>query len=261
MSKKQLISELRDLGVKTGSTVFVHSSLSKLGFVEGGAETVVAALLESVGPSGTIAMPAYPISDYSIDALKKEPIFDPTKDPSRMGKITEIFRLQKGVLRSSHYTHSCCALGPAADFLTRDHESSITPVGPGSPYARLIEEEGFVLALGSTFGHITFYHVIEDQMANFPYQVYYPDILRGPIRSKNGDTRYSQYRLHDPKIYLGKRIDLNSKKETEMLMHFRQAGILHEGPVGAGEAKLFPAVEAANLLRRLAERGVTIYQT
>lgn len=259
ISRASLVSDLRALGLANGETVIVHSSLSGLGFVEGGAETVIDALREVLGEEGTLAMPAYPWADFSLTALRQEAVFSLHETPSTMGKITEVFRRQPGVLRSAHYTHSVCALGPQAAFLTADHAQSITPVGPGSPFARLIECDGCILALGSAFGHITFYHVIEDTLPDFPFAVYHPEMLRGPIRDAEGHIQTTTFRVHDPRLYLQGRIDLDLRKEREILEHFRREGIVREGRVGAGQAYLFRARPAAALLERLAGQGVTIY--
>ena len=48
---------LRALGLGPGHHVLVHSSLSSMGHVDGGAPTVVQALLDVVGPQGTVLAP------------------------------------------------------------------------------------------------------------------------------------------------------------------------------------------------------------
>ena len=55
--KKDIKEALKQVGVKPGQNIMVHTSLSKLGFVCGGAQMVIEALLESVGEEGTIMMP------------------------------------------------------------------------------------------------------------------------------------------------------------------------------------------------------------
>lgn len=259
ISRAQLERDLKTLGLASGATVMAHSALSKLGFIEGGPDTVIDALLSVIGERGTLVMPAYAIGDFRIQALKEEKVFDPAADPSLMGKITEIFRLRPGVLRSSHYTHSCCGIGPQAEFMLLEHEQSVTPAGLGSPCRRLIDTDGFILAMGSSFGAITFYHVIEDMMESFPIPVYYPEMMRGPVRGADGQIRMTEYRVHDPAQYLGKRIDLNKNKEAEILGLFRSRGIVREGPIGDGHGYLYSAKEAAAYLTELAESGITIY--
>ena len=55
--KQELLSAFRQLGIKNGQVLMVHASLSSFGYVCGGAQTVIEALLESVGEDGTVMMP------------------------------------------------------------------------------------------------------------------------------------------------------------------------------------------------------------
>ena len=55
--KKDIIEALYKVGVRQGQSIMVHTSLSSLGFVCGGAQHVIEALLECVGEEGTIMMP------------------------------------------------------------------------------------------------------------------------------------------------------------------------------------------------------------
>ncbi|MBP3185363.1 MULTISPECIES: AAC(3) family N-acetyltransferase, partial [Enterobacteriaceae] len=52
-TRKAITEAIRKLGVQTGDLLMVHASLKAIGPVEGGAETVVAALRSAVGPTGT----------------------------------------------------------------------------------------------------------------------------------------------------------------------------------------------------------------
>ncbi|MBQ5674950.1 MAG: AAC(3) family N-acetyltransferase, partial [Lachnospiraceae bacterium] len=55
--KKDIMEAFEQVGVSKGQSIMVHTSLSSLGFVCGGAQVVIEALLESVGEDGTIMMP------------------------------------------------------------------------------------------------------------------------------------------------------------------------------------------------------------
>lgn len=55
--KNDIVAAFQALGVKKGQNIEVHTSLSSLGFVCGGPQMVIEALLESVGEEGTIMMP------------------------------------------------------------------------------------------------------------------------------------------------------------------------------------------------------------
>src|SRR4051794_16906227 len=97
-------------------TVMVHSSLSTLGFVCGGAHTVVQALLDVIGPDGTLMMPTHsgglsdpaawgdpPVPETWWETIRATmPAFDATLTPMRsMGAIVDCFRHVPGVRRST----------------------------------------------------------------------------------------------------------------------------------------------------------------
>lgn len=57
VTRGTLAAGLRELGVRTGDTLLAHSSLSALGWVCGGPVAVVRALLDVLGPDGTLVVP------------------------------------------------------------------------------------------------------------------------------------------------------------------------------------------------------------
>ncbi len=148
--KEQLVADLKRLGLQPGDIVLVHSSLSSIGRVEGGADSVIEALLEVLGPSGTLAFPSF---------HWMQP-YDPNL-PSKMGVISERFRTWPGVVRGFHATHPVNAIGPQADALLKDHIESPTSSGPETPFGRLIEFGGKILLLGVDNDRNTTMHTIE----------------------------------------------------------------------------------------------------
>jgi aminoglycoside 3-N-acetyltransferase len=172
---RSLAADLRLLGVAAGDVMLVHSSLSALGWVAGGASAVIEALLSAVGPAGTIVMPAQsgqlsdpvnwrdpPVPPEWIETLRAEtPPFDRLATPTRqMGEIAELFRTQPGALRSNHPTSSFSALGPKAALITDGHQLE-SPLGERSPLMRLYELEARVLLLGVGFECCTALHLAE----------------------------------------------------------------------------------------------------
>ena len=88
LDKTDLLACFADVGVRSGGTLFVHSSLSSFGTVRGGEHTVIDALLETVGPDGLLAMPTHTWSTVSAE----QPVFHQHLSPSITGRITESFR-------------------------------------------------------------------------------------------------------------------------------------------------------------------------
>ena len=64
VSKSDIIQSLKELGLRQGDIVLVHSSLKSFGYVEGGADTVIDAFLEVVGETGTLVMPTLSIKNF-----------------------------------------------------------------------------------------------------------------------------------------------------------------------------------------------------
>lgn len=137
-----ILHGLRTLGLESGDTVLVHSSLKSFGRVEGGAETVIAALLEAVGPRGCVAMPT-----LTLGKATNPVVFDVRNSPSTSGLITETFRLRSDARRSRHPVNSAAAVGWAGDELTRYHTD--TPCGLTSPYGQVYLCGGWCLFLGA----------------------------------------------------------------------------------------------------------------
>ena len=169
-----LTADLRALGVMPGMTLMVHSSLGKVGYVVGGAVTVIRALLEALAPSGTLVMPgespqmADPaqwndskIRPEQYDEIREHlPVFDPLTTPTTMGAIPEAFRTFPGTKRSSHPLVSVCANGHHADAITAVHSLEFCE-GRGTPFEKLYELDAHTLLLGVGFNRCSSLHYAE----------------------------------------------------------------------------------------------------
>lgn len=154
VTKEQIVFALELGGIEKGDVVMMHSALSALGHVEGGAETVVDAVLEAVGPEGT----------FAVSTMNGTHPFDPVNAPSVVGIISEKHRLRPNSVRSLRPVHSINAIGARAEELTRDHDKCATNCGEGSPYLKLRDMGGKIILLGVDMNRNTTLHAIEDLM-------------------------------------------------------------------------------------------------
>lgn len=170
----EIVNDLKALGILPEDNLLVHSSLSSLGWVVGGAQTLVDALLESV-KEGTLVMPTHttgntdpsnwsnpPVPDRWWASIRENmPAYDPLKTPTRgMGVVPELFRSYPRVTRSDHPVASFAAFGPLAESLTKAVPFQ-PEFGQGSLLDRLRNHNAKVLLLGVGHDSNTSLHLSE----------------------------------------------------------------------------------------------------
>jgi aminoglycoside 3-N-acetyltransferase len=176
-----LAPQLRACGLAEGQTVLVHLAMSKLGWIIGGEEAVILALLAAVGDTGTLMMVTNssnntdpyewqhpPVPETWWQTIRDHtPAYNPLTTPTRgMGRVPELFRTWPGAVRSAHPAFSLAALGPHAEYLVADHALE-EDSGDRSPLGRLHELDGHVLLLGVDHWNNTSLHLAEFR-AHYP---------------------------------------------------------------------------------------------
>lgn len=178
VTQSDIVQGLQALGLRAGCRVLVHSALSSFGHVEGGADTVIDALLDTVGEQGTILVPT--LTGSASLSVDNPPVFNPAATPCWTGRIPETFRQHPAAIRSLHPTHSVAAIGADAERLTASHIDSITPCDDGSPYGLLPTlPDSYILLLGVTHESNTTFHHIEEAVG-VSYQIQ-PEMVRAEI--------------------------------------------------------------------------------
>ena len=241
LTLEKIVADLEALGLERGDNVLVHSSLSKLGRVPRGAETVIDALLATVGAEGLVAVPT--LTGSRELGPDNPPVFDSQHTPCWVGIIPETFRKREDAVRSLHPTHSVAAIGARCAELVAGHEMAAAPCGPGTPYYKLAAWGGKILFLGVDLRVNTTYHGLEEEWDA-------PEHLqKQPVKAQiiqDGVVRVIETRIHQygiPRDYM------------KTLPLLQEAGIIQEELVGEANSYLVKSAPMIQLVGRELSRN------
>ncbi|MBS4537043.1 AAC(3) family N-acetyltransferase [Clostridium sp. D2Q-11] len=236
-TRDSIAKDLRDMGLKEGMIILVHSSLKSLGWVSGGPVAVIQALMDVVTDTGTIIMPTH-TGDYSdpslwgnpavpkqwIDIIKDTmPAYEPEITPTRgMGAIVETFRKFPGVIRSSHPHHSFAAYGKYAEKILIDHSLDYS-LGEESLLAKIYGLDGWVLLLGVGYDSNTSFHLAE-------YRSGLSNRFKGEAPIIENDKRV--WKIFDD-------IEFDTDVFEDIGKDFEENNNINIGQIGSSKSKLF----------------------
>lgn len=241
-TRASLADDFRRLGVSQCETILLHSSLRSLGWVCGGATTVVLALMDVLGPEGTLIVPAQtpdnrdpsrwdsPRIPQELWPSVRESIlaFDPRLSPAlAMGLIAECVRTWPGARRSAHPQTSFAGVGPAAATLLERHDLDCQ-LGDRSPLGRLARGNARFLLLGVGWDKCTAFHFAEYLLSNPP--------TRRNACVVNGPEGRRWVRYED--------VDLDDRDFLALGRDYERSTPVCAGSVGAATARLAPIVDA-----------------
>ena len=236
IGEEKLVADLRALGLAAGMDVMVHSSLSQIGPVRGGAEAVVRALLAAISPGGTLLAPSF---NHFIAR-----IFNPLTTPTTNGAIPDALWRRPDARRSLHPTHSVAAIGPRAEEYVADHLANGI-WAQSSPIGRLIHGGGYILSLGVTNESSTAYHIAEISL-NVPCLDQFASVDRivTPDGSVSGVPSLAWRDGSCP-------VDVKKKLDETL----NERGLQRHGRVGKADSTLVKAIDVWTV-RREHLRGV-----
>ena len=228
MNRERMRDAFVALGLGEGDVLQIHSSLGNLGCVDGGAAAIVDALLQCVGPEGTVFSPVFvETSPIECGDCKGRPIC-PSDRPSEMGMISEELRKRSGALRGCDRTHPFCGIGAHAEEAITVQKDVPTLCGPGSVFQWVYELDGYILCIGVGVNLITGFHLPEEALEIPNLGVYEP---------ATGRVYYTP---------TGKRLNYMFPGLVEEML--REAGILRTVRAGLATLHCVPAREFTDFL-------------
>ncbi len=257
VSRADVVAALREAGLGPGDGVFFQAAMSPFGQIEGGPETVIGALDEVVGEDALVAMPAFAFRGSVLEHVREDPRFDVRSTPSAMGAVSERFRQRPGTERSLHPTHSVAARGPGAAALVEGHERAATPFGSGTPFERMVERGMHQVWFGTDVHAFTLYHTFEClEGRRFPIDVFAPEPVPMACVDASGSELTVETLIHDPEV-AQRRIRSNARQEVRRRM--LAEGVMRAVPLGRSEVLVCSIPAMFELLDRLLDEGLTIY--
>ena len=254
LTLSQMVDDLKSIGIVEGDTLLVHSSLSKIGYLENGPETFIDAVLQVIGEKGNLLMPTSPNNVFQLNYIQNTPYFDVLNSPSKTGAITECFRQMKGVVRSLHPTEPVSAIGPLAEYFTKDHFNQLTPYNKNSPFYRVGEKKGKILYIGVTLSMAgTSLHTLEDAFEDFKFPVYYPAVFDFDVIDNKGVKHKIKTKVHNPEWSKQRKCD-------DLIPMFEQEGVLKKVKIGQADTLLLDANGFFNaMVKNYKEKGISMY--
>lgn len=253
VTREDIAKGLRGVGLKAGDGVYVHASLSAFGHVEGGADTVVDAILDCIGPAGTAVFPTFTgdaviaailgvsghagavilpeAADVDLDDLagvKEAHIFT--------GAIPKAARRRDDFLKSNHPLYSICATGPLAAGIVAANEKYIFFSREDKDIYQLGCHGGKTLLLGVTHLANSSIHLVSE-FAGLAYKVQDRPYWKLTVKDFLAMSRDAQAELL--RLHCGMTLPYDIEKRYDRIEpELVKADAIRIGRIGAADVRL-----------------------
>jgi aminoglycoside 3-N-acetyltransferase len=245
-TRQLLRGHIEAIGLKPGDAVMAHAALRKVGPMLNGPDALIGAILDVLGPEGTLLCYVNWDAQYEDalddtgrlqDALKPSiPPFDPKSSRASRdhGAFAEFVRTTPGALRSGNPGASVAAIGGSATWFTAGHPLDYG-YGEGSPFAKLVETRAKVLMAGAPLDAMSILHHAE-HLAQIPGK--HVCCMETPFRVEGGTEwrMIQEFDTSDPVVD-----GLNEDYFSGIVEEFLSQGRGSKGTIGSAPSVLVPA--------------------
>ena len=212
--------------------VTVHTSLRNIGSIEGGAQTLLDALVEHCTADGGLLF--IPTHTWGFMNDETVPVLDLLLPRSNLGVLPNVALQDPRGIRSNHITHSVMVFGDDAEEFAKHDDCSITMVSPDGCYGELYRRAGYVLLIGVGQEKNTFLHCVEEMLGVDNRNSKQPITLK--MRHIDGKIEKKLlYPLYSEGIY-----DI-SEQFGNYELPFRKHGCIVDGRIGNADVQLCSA--------------------
>ena len=232
-TKADILCQIDKLNIPKGSIVLAHTAYRLIGKVDGGAKTVLDALIEYFTENGGL----FCVPTHTWASIKEPIILDMNENKTCLGAFSDYAASDERGIRSLNPSHSMMVFGDrkrALEFI-KDDAFVTSGTAPESFYGKLFTEGGYVLLIGVSHVRNTYLHAVEeiigtpDRLAEIPVDV--------SIKLRSGEIIPRKIRPH--KTSFTSDVSLRfSKYETA----FRYHRAITDGFIGNAPAQACNAV-------------------
>ena len=239
VTKQDVFNLLQGLGIKSGDTVLIHTSMRAIGGVEGGCDGLIDAFCEYLS-EGLFIIPT-----HTWDVVdERSPYFDVSVTRPNIGALPTVAAFRRDGVRSLHPTHSVAAFGKRAAEYVKGEEKLTTPCPPDGCWGRLYSENAKILLIGVTLNRNTYIHAV-DEMIELPGKLENPFTLT--ITDSNGRKISSVMYHHSPEAH--------SDNFDRYRPYLEEGGALSYAKLGNAVVYCCKAVECRNVIKNLWQKG------
>lgn len=237
--KEELKNQIKAMGVVPTDTVIIHTSLKKIGEVEGGADTVIDAFKECLS-EGLFLVPTHTWDEIG----PKQPVYNVKTSVPCIGVLPTVAAFRKDGVRSLHPTHSMWATGRGAAEFVAGEEKAESPTPPTFAWDRLAEVNARILLLGVGNDKNTFIHSV-DEVLDIPDRLS-DKFFEATIVDSEGKEYKHPYRGHHCS-----RSDDVSQQFVNFDKAFIELGAMSFGKFGNAEVRIVDAAKAKEILIKI----------
>jgi aminoglycoside 3-N-acetyltransferase len=239
ITKEQIKRDLARMGISKGDHVGVTLSFKSIGFVDGGPDAFIDALLEVVGPTGTIMMNAFTLS-FPITEIPYDYVFDPESTVPYTGLAPRTFVKREASVRSRHPVGSVVAFGRLAEYLTDGHDESTNTY---LPYERLAQVNGKYLCIGLGDSLVAIRHEAQQRAGLFIV----PMFVGSLYKNKKGETKLFVW-VHPP----------CHENLPTLVPKVEKMGIIKRSKIGEAASIVAPASQLLDAMTALLKEDPTL---